>query len=97
VIRDQVCGAFNLEDINEPTFYRLPSPLNTISPHPGITMVKLYGFPLSTCTRLVALVCKEKEIPYELISVNLAQGEQNAPEFVAKQPFGQVPYIVSLF
>ncbi|KAJ8581821.1 glutathione S-transferase [Rhizopogon salebrosus TDB-379] len=56
-------------------------------------MVKLYGFPLSTCTRLVALVCKEKEIPYELISVNLAKGEQNAPEFVAKQPFGQVPYI----
>jgi hypothetical protein len=76
VIHNQVCGAFNLEDINEPTFYRLTSPSNSISPHPGITMVKLYGFPLSTCTRLVALVCKEKEIPYELISVNLAKGEQ---------------------
>jgi len=56
-------------------------------------MVKLYGFSTSTCTRLVALVCKEKEIPYELISVDLAKGEQKLPGFVEKQPFGQVPYI----
>ncbi|KAG1759249.1 glutathione S-transferase [Suillus occidentalis] len=56
-------------------------------------MVKLYGFPPSTCTRLVALVCKEKEIPYELISVNLAKGEQKHASFTAVQPFGQVPYI----
>jgi glutathione S-transferase len=58
-------------------------------------MLKLYGFTSSTCTRLVALVCKEKDIPYELISVNLAKGEQKNPAFVANQPFGQVPYIVS--
>lgn len=58
-------------------------------------MLKLYGFTSSTCTRLVALVCKEKDIPYELISVNLAKGEQKNPAFMANQPFGQVPYIVS--
>ncbi|KAG1818021.1 glutathione S-transferase [Suillus subaureus] len=56
-------------------------------------MVKLYGFAYSTCTRLVALVCKEKEIPYELTNINLAKGEQKDPSFVAVQPFGQVPYI----
>ncbi|KAG1781826.1 glutathione S-transferase [Suillus placidus] len=56
-------------------------------------MIKLYGFPLSTCTRLVALVCKEKNVPYEIISVNLAKGEQKNPSFMAVQPFGQVPYI----
>ncbi|KAG1831940.1 glutathione S-transferase [Suillus subalutaceus] len=56
-------------------------------------MVKLYGFSGSTCTRLVALICKEKDIPYELTSVNLAKGEQKNPSFVAVQPFGQVPYI----
>ncbi|KAG2142274.1 glutathione S-transferase [Suillus bovinus] len=56
-------------------------------------MVKLYGFPGSTCTRLVALVCKEKNIPYELTQVNLMKGEQKAPSFTAIQPFGQVPYI----
>ncbi|KAG2142277.1 glutathione S-transferase [Suillus bovinus] len=56
-------------------------------------MVKLYGSPISTCTRLVALVCKEKNIPYELIQVDLFKGEQKAPSFTALQPFGQVPYI----
>jgi glutathione S-transferase len=56
-------------------------------------MVKLYGFSGSTCTRLVALICKEKGIPYELTSVNLAKGEQKLPSFTAVQPFGQVPYI----
>ncbi|KAG2153394.1 glutathione S-transferase [Suillus clintonianus] len=56
-------------------------------------MVKLYGFSPSTCTRLVALICKEKEIPYELISVNLGKGEQKDASFTAVQPFGQVPYI----
>ncbi|OJA20701.1 hypothetical protein AZE42_12978 [Rhizopogon vesiculosus] len=64
-------------------------------PQSSDKMVKLYGFPTSTCTRLVALVCKEKEVPYELIPVDLTKGEQKAPDFVAKQPFGQVPYIVS--
>ncbi|KAG1900940.1 glutathione S-transferase [Suillus fuscotomentosus] len=56
-------------------------------------MVKLYGFSGSTCTRLVALICKEKDVPYELTSVNLAKGEQKATSHTAIQPFGQVPYI----
>ncbi|KAG1831944.1 glutathione S-transferase [Suillus subalutaceus] len=56
-------------------------------------MVKLYGFPSTTCTRFVALICKEKNIPYELIHVNLAKGEQKQPAFTAIQPFGQIPYI----
>jgi glutathione S-transferase len=60
-------------------------------------MVKLHGYPLSTCTRLVVLICKEKNIPYEYINIDLAKGEQNTPAFTANQPFGQVPYIVSQF
>ncbi|KAG2142275.1 glutathione S-transferase [Suillus bovinus] len=56
-------------------------------------MVKLYGFPLSTCTRLVALICKEKNIPYEFIQVDLVKGEQKASSYTAIHPFGQVPYI----
>ncbi|KAF9231974.1 glutathione S-transferase [Melanogaster broomeanus] len=57
-------------------------------------VLKLYGFPISTCTRLVALICKEKEIPYELIVVDLTKGEQKTPAFMQHQPFGVIPYIV---
>lgn len=58
------------------------------------TMVlKLYGFPMSTCTRRVAIVCKEKNIPYEFILVDLMKGAQKEPEYMAKHPFGQVPCI----
>jgi len=56
-------------------------------------VLKLYGYPLSTCTRRVAVVFKEKNVPYELIVVDLASGAQRSPEYLAKQPFGQVPYI----
>ncbi|KAI6039590.1 glutathione S-transferase-like protein [Pisolithus marmoratus] len=53
----------------------------------------LHGAPYSTCTRLVALICKEKQIPFNIHAVDLAKGEHKAPGFVAVQPFGQIPYI----
>eukprot|EP00753_Platysulcus_tardus_P017527 PLAT6429.1.p1 GENE.PLAT6429.1~~PLAT6429.1.p1 ORF type:complete len:227 (+),score=34.94 PLAT6429.1:49-681(+) len=56
-------------------------------------VLKLYGNPISTCTRRVATVCKELDIPYELISIDFAKGEHKSPAFLEKQPFGQVPYI----
>ncbi|KAH9829566.1 glutathione transferase [Rhodofomes roseus] len=56
-------------------------------------VLKLYGSPLSTCTRRVAIVLKEKNVPYEFFPVNLATGAHKSPEYLAKQPFGQVPYI----
>ncbi|KAG2123007.1 glutathione S-transferase [Suillus cothurnatus] len=56
-------------------------------------MLKLYGFSSSAYTRLVALVCKEKNIPYELIIVDFAKGEHKQPAFTAIQPFEEVPYI----
>jgi len=55
-------------------------------------VLKIYGSPF-TSTRRVALVLKEKEVPYELITVNFAEGEHKSAEFLEKQPFGQVPYI----
>ncbi|KAI6103183.1 glutathione S-transferase [Pisolithus croceorrhizus] len=54
----------------------------------------IHGAPYSTCTRLVALVCKEKQIPFNLSVVDLSKGQHKAPGFVAVQPFGQIPYIV---
>jgi len=54
---------------------------------------KLYGYKLSSCTRRVAVVCKELNVPYELIPVDLAKGEQRSPENLVRQPFGFVPAI----
>jgi glutathione S-transferase len=55
--------------------------------------LKLYGFTLSSCTRRVAVVCKELDVPYELVSVDILKGEQRSPEHLARQPFGLVPTI----
>jgi glutathione S-transferase len=52
--------------------------------------------PISTCTKRVAVVATEIGVPYELVVVNLMKSEQKAPEYMEKQPFGQVPYIVSM-
>jgi glutathione S-transferase len=57
-------------------------------------VLKLVGNPGSTCTKRVATILKEKNVPFEMIVVNFAAGEHKSADFVANQPFGQVPYIV---
>jgi glutathione S-transferase len=57
-------------------------------------VLKLYGYPQSTCTRRVATVLHEKKVPFELVVVDLMKGEHKTPEFLKNQPFGQIPYIV---
>ncbi|KAF9799487.1 hypothetical protein IEO21_10550 [Rhodonia placenta] len=57
-------------------------------------VLKLHGFSLSTCTRRVALVLKEKNVPYKLVPVDLTKNENKIPSYLINQPFGQVPYIV---
>jgi glutathione S-transferase len=54
---------------------------------------KLHGYNISTCTRRVAQIAKERNIPYELVSIDLPSGEHKQQAHVAHQPFGQVPYI----
>ncbi|KAH9977470.1 glutathione S-transferase [Russula compacta] len=54
---------------------------------------RLHGAAKSTCTRRVALIAKERNIPYELVPVNFAVAEHKQPAHLAHQPFGQVPYI----
>ena len=58
-------------------------------------VLKLYGSPISTCTRRVAMTLLEKQVPFLLHPIDLRKGEHKTPEFLAAQPFGQVPYIVS--
>ena len=57
-------------------------------------VLKLYGVSQSTCTKRVATFLKEKEVPYQFISVDMASWEHKSQEYLEKQPFGQVPYIV---
>ncbi|KAL6215802.1 hypothetical protein ACLB2K_015230 [Fragaria x ananassa] len=56
-----------------------------------VTPVKVYGPPISTALSRVLACLLEKEVPYQLIPVNMAKGEHKKPEFLKIQPFGQVP------
>ncbi|KAH9018220.1 glutathione transferase [Lactarius deliciosus] len=55
--------------------------------------IALYGAPRSTCTRRVALIAKERNIPYNLTTVDLMKGEHTHASYREHQPFSQVPYI----
>lgn len=54
-------------------------------------VLKLYGSGHTTCTRRVGIVLGEKNVPFELIEMDLMKGEQKSPEYLQKQPFGQAP------
>ncbi|RKH03465.1 glutathione S-transferase family protein [Corallococcus sp. CA053C] len=53
--------------------------------------MKVYGNPMSTCTRKVLTVLAEKGREAEFINIDLMKGEQKSPAHVARQPFGVVP------
>jgi len=54
---------------------------------------KLHGAPPSTCTRVVAVIAKERNIPFETVTLNFREAEHKQPAHLAHHPFGQVPYI----
>lgn len=54
-------------------------------------MLKIYGNPVSTCTRKVLMTLAETNTPYELVTIDFATGEHKKPAHVARQPFGRVP------
>ena len=56
-------------------------------------MLKVYGFPGSTCTRKVLCTLHEKGAAFEFVNVDITKGEQKSAEHLARQPFGVVPAI----
>ena len=60
-------------------------------------VLKLYGVHGSPWVRLATAVLLEKQVPFELVSIDYANGEHKSPEYLAKHPFGQMPYIVCDF
>lgn len=59
-------------------------------------VLKLYGYTHSTAAKIAAIVLYEKGIPFEFINLDLALGQHRTPEYLAIQPFGQVPCIVCI-
>ena len=57
-------------------------------------VLKLYGTSKSPFVRLVAAVLLEKQVPFELVVVDYTNGEHKKPEYLSKNPFGQIPSIV---
>jgi glutathione S-transferase len=57
-------------------------------------MMKLYDFLPCPFGQKVRIVLAEKGLSYELIQVDLAQGEQRRPEFLRLNPFARVPVLV---
>jgi glutathione S-transferase len=54
--------------------------------------MKIFGHPMSTCTRKVLATLAEKQVKPEFVMVDVMTGANKAPEYMsAHQPFGQVP------
>lgn len=53
--------------------------------------MKVYGNPGSTCTRKVLTVFAEAGVKPNFELIDLGTGQHKSPEFMAHQPFGQVP------
>jgi glutathione S-transferase len=56
-------------------------------------MLKLYYHPLSTFSQRVRIALLEKQIPAELVEVDLLSRAQFDPEYLSKNPYGRVPTI----
>ena len=56
--------------------------------------MRLYHHPLSTNSRRAVMTALHLGLPLELITVDLAKGEQKLPPFLEKNPNGRVPVLV---
>lgn len=57
-------------------------------------MMKLYDFLPCPFGQKVRIVLAEKGLAYELVQIDLAQGEQRRPDFLRLNPFGRVPVLI---
>lgn len=51
----------------------------------------IYGTPISTYVRTVRLLLEEAGADYNLEDVGIFNGDNQSPEYLAKNPFGKVP------
>ncbi len=55
--------------------------------------MKLYYFPPSSNVRKVRAIALQLNLSLELVLVNLPEGEQHQPEFLAMNPTGRIPVL----
>jgi len=55
--------------------------------------MKLYGHPLSSCTRKALMTCAEKGAAIDLVTVDLFAGDHKREPHVTRQPFGVIPVL----
>ena len=58
------------------------------------TPIRLYDSVTSPNCHRVKVVLAEKQIPYEIVPVDLKAGEQKKPDFLRLNPYGKVPVII---
>jgi glutathione S-transferase len=56
-------------------------------------MIKLYDFTSSPNCQRVKIVLAEKDLPYEIVPVDLRAKEQKTPDFLKLNPNGKVPVL----
>lgn len=54
-------------------------------------MLKLHHHPASTYARRVRIALLEKNIPHELVALDMAARKHREPEYLALNPYGRVP------
>jgi glutathione S-transferase len=54
-------------------------------------MLKIYGNPMSTCTRKVLMTLAETKLPHEFVTIDFAKAEHKSEAHLARQPFGRIP------
>lgn len=57
-------------------------------------MIKLYGHEMSGNSYKVRLLLELLQLDYEWIKVDLMKGAHKSPEYLALNPFGQVPLLI---
>lgn len=55
--------------------------------------MKLYSSAFAPNPQRVVLFAQKKKISLEIINMNLAEGQQKSPDYIEKNPFGQVPLL----
>ncbi|MSP40356.1 MAG: glutathione S-transferase family protein [Deltaproteobacteria bacterium] len=56
-------------------------------------MIKLYDFKSSPNCQRVKVVLAEKNLPYEIVAVDLTKKEQKNPDYLKMNPYGKVPVL----